>query len=62
MSKTPKSVMKGREGKMVVVCNCFVLFWEIIKGPFELLNMECFGRKRCYLLLAITNDKQEYSS
>lgn len=35
-----------------------LLIRELVKVPFEVLNVECFGRKRCYLLLSIINDKE----
>lgn len=53
ITKIPKSVMRGERGDMVVICYYFVLFWELIRGPFELFNMECFGRKRCSCCLQL---------
>lgn len=59
-----KSPMEGeRRGLVVVLLFCFViLFCSFegirVKGPFELFNAVCFRTKRCYLLLAIVNDKE----
>lgn len=65
MAKSQKSVMEGeREDLIVVFFFIIILFCsvvgirELLKGPLELFNVECFGRKRCYLLLAIMNDKE----
>lgn len=64
MAKSQKSVMEREREDLVVVFFFITLFCsvvgirELLKGPLELFNVECFGRKRCYLLLAIMNDKE----